>query len=63
MPNELVVIGVVVLLGSWLLLGEKKSVKEKLAIIFSIFFIYVAFRFLSGASMADVLSPITQSFK
>jgi hypothetical protein len=58
MPNELIIIAVVLLLGSWFLLGESKSFLEKLAIVFAILFTYVAYRLMSGASVQDIISPL-----
>ncbi len=63
MPSELVIIGFVLLLGSWFVLGEKKSFLEKLAIIFALIFSYVAFRLLNGASMNEILSSFVNAFQ
>ena len=58
MPNELIIIATVLLLGSWFLLGESKSFLEKLAIVFAILFTYVAYRLMSGATIHDIISPL-----
>ena len=57
-PKPIIIIGIILLLGSWLLLGEKKSFMEKLALILGIVAIYVAYRLMSGATMEEILAPL-----
>ncbi|MCD4726996.1 MAG: hypothetical protein K8R46_05010, partial [Pirellulales bacterium] len=63
MPSELVIIGIVILLGAWLLLGERKSFLEKISMVFALLFIYVAYRLLNGASLDEILSSFVNALK
>ena len=59
MPKQLIIIVAILLLGSWFVLGEKKSFGEKLAIVFGIIAIYVAYRLMGGATFQEILAPLT----
>jgi len=63
MPSELIIIGIVLLFGTWLLLGERKSILEKISMVFALLFIYVAYRLLSGASLNEILSSFVNALK
>lgn len=62
MTNEVIIILGVLLLGTWFLLDEGKTFWEKLAIVFAVTFAYVAFRLITGATIAQILSPFTEAF-
>ena len=59
--RTIVFIGIGLLLGSWFLLGEKKSPVEKLITLIVLVSIYVGFRLLNGASMDEILAPLLSS--
>lgn len=59
-PKSMIVIGVILLLGSWFLLGEKKSFLEKLLLLAGILAVYASYRLMSGATMEQILAPLTQ---
>ncbi len=58
MPKNLIIIGVLLLLGSWFVLGEKKSFWEKLAVVLAVVFVYVAYRLMSGATFEEIIAPL-----
>jgi len=60
MPRELIVIAVVLILGSWFLLGESRSFAEKLMLLFGVIGIYVALRLMGGATFQDIIAPLLQ---
>ena len=56
--KALIIIGAILTLGAWFLLGERKSFMEKLFIVFVVIFIYVVYRLMSGATMNEILAPL-----
>ena len=60
MPKNLIIIGVLLLLGSWFVLGEKKSFWEKLAVVLAVVFVYVAYQLMSGSTFEEIIAPLLQ---
>ena len=56
MPKPLVIILGVVTLGSWLILGGRKSAWEKMMIIVVIVSMYVAIRWMRGDTFREMFS-------
>ena len=61
MSKQLIIIGILLTLGAWFLLGEKRSVFEKISLIIVIIFVYVAYRLMSGSTLQQILQPLTGS--
>ena len=62
MPKKIIVIGIILLLGSWLVIGEKRSPLEKIGLLLGVIAAYVGFRVLSGASLEQALAPLVFLF-
>lgn len=56
-PQGLLVIIIILILGSWFLLGEKKSFLEKLSMLIAALFVYVAYRIMTGSTMDEIIAP------
>ena len=61
MPSEIIIILAVLLLGSWFLIGETKTFWEKLGIVLVLAAIYVGYRLITGATLADLLTPFIKT--
>jgi hypothetical protein len=59
MPPEIIMLGIALLVGAWLVL-DQRSLKDKLFTILIIFALYVGYQWLSGRSISDILSQFTQ---
>lgn len=57
---KLMILLVVLLIGSWLLMGEKKPFGEKIGILVVLIVLYVGFRLMTGASLEEVLAPLRE---
>lgn len=58
MPRKLIILGVILLLGSWFLLGDRKTAWEKLLFLFTIVFVYMAWRLLIGDTFPEIIAPL-----
>jgi hypothetical protein len=58
MPRPLVIFFVLLVIGSWFLLGERKSFREKALIVAAVIAIYVGYRLMAGDSLYQILSSI-----
>ncbi len=58
MPKQLIIIGCLLAMGAWFLLGEKRSFFEKLLLLSAMIFVYVVYRILSGATPHEIIAPI-----
>jgi|WetSurSiteA1Bulk_404760.scaffolds.fasta_scaffold594378_2 hypothetical protein len=63
MPPQLLIISVILILGAWFLLGEKRSFLEKLILLLGLLFVYIAYRLMSGATPQDLLIPFREGLK
>ena len=59
MNKQLIIIGVCITLAAWFLLDEKKTFWEKVFIVIILVFLYFAYRLMSGATVHDILAPLT----
>jgi len=57
-PQPLIILGIILLLGSWFLLVERQSFLEKIVIILGVAVIYVSFRLMIGTSLNQILTPL-----
>lgn len=63
MPPGLIVILFVLSLGAWFLLGEKRTVKEKIQLIFVLVFLYIFSMVALGArTPKEIFSPVLKIF-
>ena len=58
MPKKLLILLVVLILGSWFLVDEKRSFVEKLMTILTVIALYVAVRLMTGATIYEILAPL-----
>lgn len=59
MPNGLIILVCILVLGAWFLIGEK-SFGDKLLLLVIALGVYVVYRLLGGATVADIFAPILQ---
>lgn len=55
--RTLIYIGVALLVGSWFVLVERPSFFEKIMIIAVVAGLYVGFRFMTGATLGEIIAP------
>ena len=58
MPKKLLFMLIGLILGTWFLMGEKKSVGEKISLLIFLIAVYVAFRLLTGATLDEIMAPL-----
>jgi hypothetical protein len=58
MPRPLIIFFVLLVLGSWFLLGEKKSIREKAFVVLAVIVIYLGYRIMAGESLHQILLSI-----
>jgi hypothetical protein len=56
--HKLIFIGVGLLFFSWFVLVERPSFVEKILIMAFVIGLYVGFRFLTGATLGEILAPL-----
>lgn len=61
-PKPMIIIGIVLLLGSWFLLVERQSFWEKIMIIAVIAVIYFSFQIMTGSTFEQAFAPIKYLF-
>jgi len=58
MPKPLILIVGIMLLIAWFVVGEKTTAAEKIKIILTVLFFYVALRLMQGLTIAEILAPL-----
>ncbi|MDP2654137.1 MAG: hypothetical protein Q8Q08_08915 [Candidatus Omnitrophota bacterium] len=58
MPRELIFVLIMMLLGAWFLIDEKRSVVEKIFIVAAVLAIYISYRLMTGSSFDDIIAPL-----
>lgn len=58
MPRKLIIFLVILLLGTWFIVDEDRSLIDKIMLIFVIIAVYVIFRILTGANLPEIIAPI-----
>lgn len=61
MPSEIIILGAALIFGAWFVL-DQRSLGEKMGLLLTLAFLYIGFRWLSGDTMSDIFSPVTQFF-
>jgi len=56
--RNLIFIGVGLVLFSWFVIGEKRSVWDKIFILVAVVGVYVAYRLMGGATMEQIIAPL-----
>ena len=59
MPQELIVLGSIMLFGAWFVI-DQRSLKDKMIFLLLLLFLYVGYQWLSGRTLSEIFSPVTQ---
>ncbi len=58
MPKKLVFLLIGLVLGTWFLMGGRKSVGEKVGLLIGLVIVYVTFRLLTGSTLDEIIAPL-----
>lgn len=63
-PRPLVLIGIILLLGSWFVLvdRDRQSTSEKIFLILAVVAIFATYRVMIGVPVSDIFTPIIKFF-
>jgi hypothetical protein len=57
LTKKMILMLTILILGAWFLMGGKRSAGEKLGLLLFLVIVYFAFRFVTGATIDEILAP------